>query len=61
MQVNGDDLTQASHYHAHQALTNFLPVCRLTVYRERAEDSRPIEKEGDRNSLIRSLIIKKVL
>jgi len=46
LQVNGDDLTQASHYHAHQALTNFLPVCRLTVYREKAEDSRPIEKEG---------------
>ncbi|XP_025084827.1 ligand of Numb protein X 2-like isoform X2 [Pomacea canaliculata] len=45
LEVNGDDLTQASHYHAHQALTNFLPVCRLTVYRERAEDSRPIEKE----------------
>ena len=45
LEVNGDDLTQASHYHAHQALTNCLPVCRLTVYRERAEDSRPIEKE----------------
>ena len=49
-QVNGDDLTQASHYHAYQALTNCLPVCRLTVYRERAEDSRPIEKEGQCSS-----------
>ncbi|XP_076451152.1 ligand of Numb protein X 2-like [Babylonia areolata] len=45
LEVNGDDLTQATHYHAHQALTSCLPVCRLTVYRERAEDSRPIEKE----------------
>nr|KAG5699198.1 hypothetical protein BaRGS_012719 [Batillaria attramentaria] len=55
LEVNGDDLTQASHYHAHQALTNFLPVCRLTVYRERAEDSRPIEKEVIVNLIAKSV------
>ena len=29
-------------------LGQFFPVCRLTVYRERAEENRPIEKEGGR-------------
>ena len=46
-QVNGEDLTQASHYRAQQVLAHYFPVCRLTVYREKAEDNRPIEKEGN--------------
>jgi hypothetical protein len=45
-QVNGEDLTQASHYRAQQVLGHYFPVCRLTVYREKAEENRPIEKEG---------------
>ena len=46
LQVNGEDLTQATHYQAQQALAHYYPVCRLTVYREKAEENRPIEKEG---------------
>ena len=46
LEVNGEDLTQATHYHAQQVLGHYYPVCRLTVYREKAEDNRPIEKEG---------------
>ena len=45
-QVNGEDLTQATHHQAVAILAQFFPVCRLTVYRERAEENRPIEKEG---------------
>lgn len=45
LEVNGEDLTQASHYHARKALGHYFPVCRLTVYREKAEEERPIEKE----------------
>nr|XP_022322951.1 ligand of Numb protein X 2-like isoform X3 [Crassostrea virginica] len=45
LEVNGEDLTQASHYRAQQVLAHYFPVCRLTVYREKAEDNRPIEKE----------------
>ncbi|CAG5128988.1 unnamed protein product, partial [Candidula unifasciata] len=45
LEVNGEDLTQATHHQAVATLAQFFPVCRLTVYRERAEDSRPIEKE----------------
>ena len=26
-------------------LSQYFPVCRVTVYRERAEENRPIEKE----------------
>ncbi|CAL1533723.1 unnamed protein product [Lymnaea stagnalis] len=47
LEVNGDDLTQATHHQAVAILAQFFPVCRLTVYRERAEESRPIEKEGE--------------
>lgn len=46
MQVNGEDLTMATHYEAQQALCYYSPLCRLTVYREKAEEVRPIEKEG---------------
>ncbi|XP_071120941.1 ligand of Numb protein X 2-like isoform X2 [Mytilus edulis] len=45
LEVNGEDLTQATHYHAQQALSQYYPVCRVTVYREKAEENRPIEKE----------------
>ncbi|KAK6191471.1 hypothetical protein SNE40_003152 [Patella caerulea] len=45
LEVNGEDLTQATHYLAKKALYQYYPVCRLTVYRERAEENRPIEKE----------------
>ncbi|XP_060573716.1 ligand of Numb protein X 2-like isoform X2 [Ruditapes philippinarum] len=45
LEVNSEDLTQASHYQARKVLSQYLPVCRLTVYRERAEEERPIEKE----------------
>ncbi|ESO97584.1 hypothetical protein LOTGIDRAFT_103997 [Lottia gigantea] len=51
LEVNGEDLTQASHYQAKSALYQYYPVCRLTVYRERAEESRPIEKEGTIHTL----------
>ena len=46
MKVNGEDLIQATHYYARKALSHYFPVCRLTVYREKAEEERPIEKEG---------------
>ncbi|CAG5115068.1 unnamed protein product [Candidula unifasciata] len=45
LEVNGEDLTQATHQQAVAILAQFFPVCRLTVYRERAEETRPIEKE----------------
>ncbi|XP_035826009.1 ligand of Numb protein X 2 [Aplysia californica] len=45
LEVNGEDLTQATHHQAVTILAQFFPVCRLTVYRERAEENRPIEKE----------------
>uniref|UniRef100_A0A0B7A5U4 RING-type E3 ubiquitin transferase n=1 Tax=Arion vulgaris TaxID=1028688 RepID=A0A0B7A5U4_9EUPU len=45
LEVNGEDLTQATHNQAVAILAQFFPVCRLTVYRERAEENRPIEKE----------------
>ncbi|GAB1607489.1 E3 ubiquitin-protein ligase LNX-like isoform X1 [Argonauta hians] len=45
LEVNGDDLSMSSHYEAQQALNSYSPLCRLTVYREKAEDTRPIEKE----------------
>ncbi|XP_067654902.1 ligand of Numb protein X 2-like isoform X1 [Haliotis asinina] len=45
LEVNGEDLTQATHLQAVRALSECFPLCRLTVYRERAEESRPIEKE----------------
>lgn len=45
LEVNGEDLTQATHQQAVSILAQFFPVCRLTVYRERTEECRPIEKE----------------
>lgn len=45
LEVNGEDLTMATHYEAQQALCYYSPLCRLTVYREKAEEVRPIEKE----------------
>lgn len=45
LEVNGEDLTQASHYKAQQVLGHYFPMCRLTIYREKAEENRPIEKE----------------
>lgn len=50
--MNGEDLTQASHYKAQQVLGHYFPVCRLTIYREKAEENRPIEKEGKTQSLL---------
>ncbi|XP_052799031.1 ligand of Numb protein X 2-like [Mya arenaria] len=44
LEVNGDDLSQASHYQARAILGQYSQVCTLTVYRE-ADDERPIEKE----------------
>lgn len=49
--MNGVDLTQASHLEARQALRQPYPICRLTVYREKAEETTtPIEKEGKQHS-----------
>jgi len=45
-QVNGEDLSQVTHYQARKVLSQVSEVCRLTVYREKAEEERPIEKEG---------------
>lgn len=45
LEVNGEDLTQAPHYQARSALSHYYPVCRLTVYREKVDEDRPIEKE----------------
>ncbi|XP_013397282.1 E3 ubiquitin-protein ligase LNX isoform X3 [Lingula anatina] len=45
LEVNGEDLTLATHAQARQALKTLYPICRLTVYREKAEESQPIEKE----------------
>ena len=45
-QVNSEDLTQATHYQAKKALAHYYPVCRVTVYREKVDEDRPIEKEG---------------
>lgn len=44
--MNGEDLTQATHSQAKRALSQLNPTCKLTVYREKAEESLPIEKEG---------------
>lgn len=54
--MNGEDLTQASHYKAQQVLGHYFPVCRLTIYREKAEENRPIEKEGKTQSVFHLLI-----
>ncbi|XP_074659859.1 ligand of Numb protein X 2-like isoform X1 [Tubulanus polymorphus] len=45
LEVNGVDLTQASHEDAKRSLSQMYPICRLTVYREKAEENHPIEKE----------------
>ncbi|XP_052261117.1 ligand of Numb protein X 2-like isoform X2 [Dreissena polymorpha] len=45
LEVNGEDLTQATHYQARKVLSQHSQMCRLTVYREKAEEERPIEKE----------------
>ncbi|XP_029643033.1 ligand of Numb protein X 2 isoform X2 [Octopus sinensis] len=45
LEVNGEDLSMATHYEAQQALNCYSSLCRLTVYREKAEDIRPVEKE----------------
>ncbi|KAL5007350.1 hypothetical protein ScPMuIL_016156, partial [Solemya velum] len=45
LEVNGEDLTQATHYLAQKCLGHYHPACRLTLYREKAEENRPIEKE----------------
>ena len=42
----------ATHYEAQQALCYYSPLCRLTVYREKAEEVRPIEKEGKTLNLV---------
>ena len=44
-QVNGIDLTQATHSEAKQALQQNYPVCRLLVFREKAEE-HCLEQEG---------------
>lgn len=54
--MNGEDLTQASHYKAQQVLGHYFPVCRLTIYREKAEENRPIEKEGKMQSVLHVLM-----
>ena len=46
LQVNGVDLSQASHLQARQALKQLYPICRLAVYREKSDDSNLFEKEG---------------
>ncbi|CAH1785423.1 unnamed protein product, partial [Owenia fusiformis] len=45
LEVNGEDLTQATHTQARKALELLYSICRLTVYREKSEDNSPIEKE----------------
>ena len=46
LQVNGVDLSQASHLQARQALKQLYPICRLAVYREKSDESNLFEKEG---------------
>ena len=46
LEVNGLDLSTATHSEAKRGLSQIYPICRLTVYRERAEEHCPIEKEG---------------
>ncbi|XP_064635883.1 ligand of Numb protein X 2-like isoform X3 [Lineus longissimus] len=45
LEVNGEDLTQATHEEARSALSQLYPICRLTIYREKADECHPIEKE----------------
>lgn len=46
-QVNGIDLSQATHLQARQALKQLYPICRLAVYREKSDDAAGLaEKEG---------------
>lgn len=45
-QVNGLDLTNATHQEAKEALSQVYPICRLTVYREKAEEPAAVDKEG---------------
>lgn len=52
LEVNGIDLTNAVHSEAREALQQPYPVCRLTVYREKAESNQS-EKEG----IIKKMII----
>ena len=44
-QVNGVDLTQATHFQAKKAFNQVVPVLKMTVYRDSSARNRPIEKE----------------
>ena len=40
------DLTQATHLEAKEALQRTYPICRLLVFREKADEATSIEQEG---------------
>lgn len=44
-QVNGVDLTQATHYQAKRAFNQIVPLIKMTVYRDSTARNNPIEKE----------------
>ena len=52
VQVNGIDLTQATHLEAKLALQQTYPICRLLVFREKADETTNIEREGNIHSFI---------
>ncbi|XP_067935225.1 ligand of Numb protein X 2-like [Watersipora subatra] len=45
LEVNGVDLTQATHFQARKAFNQTLPVVKMTIYRDSSARNRPIEKE----------------
>lgn len=47
LEVNGIDLTNATHSEAREAIKQPYPICHLTVYREKAETNCSLEKQGN--------------
>ena len=61
LEVNGIDLTNATHSEAREALKQPYPVYRLTVYREKSETACPAQKQGTQiASLFSDIIHSKV-
>jgi len=46
LQVNGVDLTQATHFQARKAFSQPIPMIQMIVYRDSSARNRPIEKEN---------------
>ena len=47
LEVNGIDLTNATHAEAREALKQLYPVFRLSVYREKSESACSVQKQGE--------------